>query len=231
MPQFSLKLKQTGPTTYIAYPTGTVHAEKIQGDTAQFGGTTHYSEFEADGTLKMNGNATVFRDINLGGLALGGPAASLPTEVKFLDKLGADTGIYTYGFAIGEQVAGVLELQHDYKEGSDITPHVHWQGITAPGGGTDNVKWELTYTTARDGSTLSAVTVIVKESAITTQYSSNRSDFTAITGTSFKIGDQLIFMLKRIAASADDYAGDALLETFGIHYEIDTIGSRSIVTK
>ena len=57
------------------------------------------------------------------------------------------------------------------------------------------------------------------------------TSFTAITGTNFNIGDQFIFTLERIAASADEYGGDALLETVGIHYECDTIGSRAILTK
>lgn len=45
------------------------------------------------------------------------------------------------------------------------------------------------------------------------------------------IGDQLLFTLKRVAASADEYGGDALLATVGIHYQVDTIGSKQMVTK
>ncbi|KKN41881.1 hypothetical protein LCGC14_0718760 [marine sediment metagenome] len=38
-------------------------------------------------------------------------------------------------------------MQHDYKEGSNITFHIHWQGIAAPSG-TDKVKWQLIFTVA-----------------------------------------------------------------------------------
>jgi len=173
----------------------------------------------------------VYRDTNVGALALSGPPGLQPGVVNFLDSAGADTDIATYGIAIGEGVSGAFELQHDYKQGTNIVFHIHWQGIAAPGGGTDNVKWQLTYTIARDGAVVAPKTVIVKESAVTTQYAMNRSDFAAITGTSLLIGDQFLFTLERIAASADDYAGEALLATIGIHYLVDTLGSRQVLVK
>ena len=58
-----------------------------------------------------------------------------------------------------------------------------------------------------------------------------RTDFAAITGTNFKIGDQLMFTLTRVASTGDAYAGEALIATAGIHYEVDTVGSRNIIEK
>jgi len=194
------------------------------------GGTTDYSQFEADGTLEFNGAATVWDDANVGGLALGGPAASLPDEVTFTDENGADTGIYTYGFAVGEKVSGVIEIPHSYKEGSDLSFHVHWQGDAAPTG-TDKVKWQLTYVVQANGATLDAATTITIETDIDTQYKLYTSTFAAITGTNFGMGDQVHFTLERIAASADEYGGDAKIKTVGFHFEKDTVGSRQITTK
>ncbi|KKK55842.1 hypothetical protein LCGC14_3070520, partial [marine sediment metagenome] len=37
--------------------------------------------------------------------------------------------------------------------------------------------------------------------------------------------------LERIAASADEYSGDAIVATVGIHYQVDTIGSRQVLAK
>jgi hypothetical protein len=205
----------------------------------QVGDGTNYSELEADGTLKFAGTATVWKDINLGAAQLGQPASGAPSAEKWVDEAGGDTGIYTLAFALNEYVSGSFEMQHDYKEGSDVTFHVHWQGITAPAGGTDNVRWELTYTIARDDNTINAVTVTTSaDSAINAQYKMIRTNFTAITGSTggvdggnIKIGDQFLFKLKRVAASADEYAGDAYLATCGLHYEIDTVGSRTIGAK
>lgn len=196
----------------------------------EIGGVTNYTTIEADGTVEFNGAATVWKDINLGAAQLGKPAAANPDSVKFLDEGGGDTGIYTDAFAVGEYISGSFEMQHDYKEGSNIHFHIHWQGIAAPSG-TDYVKWQLEYTMAQTGETLDATTTIVIETAFDTQYEFVRSDFAAITGTNFDIEDQFLFKLSRIAAVGDAYSGDALIATVGLHYEVNTVGSRAIGAK
>jgi len=173
----------------------------------------------------------VYKDINMAGALLHGNPTITPDEAQFKDDEGDDTGIYTYAFGIDEGVHGGFELQHDYKETTDLVFHVHWQGIAAPSG-TDNVQWRLTYVVARDNVVMAdAVTIDSPDTAIDTQYKCCRTDFGAITGTNFKIGDQFMFSLFRVAATGDAYAGDALIETAGIHYQCDTIGSRSITVK
>jgi len=214
-------------TNYGVDENGNVTAKQAKfGD----GGIANYSEFESDGTLKFNGNASVWKDVNIGGYSLSAIPAKIPDIVQFVDNVGANTDIYTRGFAVGEAVSGALEIPHDYKQGSNIIPHIHWQGIAAPTG-TDNVKWQLKYCVSRNEVTLVPPTTITIESGIDTQYEFILSSFAAITGTSFQIGDQFIFSLERIAATADEYAGDALVATVGIHYELDTIGSRQILVK
>jgi len=191
------------------------------------------------GTEKtMELTVPVYKDINLAGATLALGAAANPRKVKFKDSTGADTPIITYGFDPSEYVSGCFEIQHDYKEGTDITFHVHWQGIAAPAGGTDNVKWQVAYTISRAGEVVSATTTITAESAITVQYDQVLTTFSAIDGsnsgpggTGIKIGDQFAFQLQRIAASSDEYAGDALLFTAGLHYQVNTLGSRQIATK
>ena len=192
---------------------------------------TNYTEFEDIGFMEAHGTARAYRDINMAGYLLTRPSSSAPDVVSFLDETGTDTTIETYGFAVGEKVHGGFELQHDYAEGTDLTFHVHWQGITAPTG-TDNVQWRINYIVMRGGETLdAAVTVDSPDTTFDTQYESVRTDFAAITGTNFKIGDQFMFTLTRVAATGDAYAGDALIGTAGIHYQVNTIGSRNITTK
>ena len=84
----------------------------------------------------------------------------------------------------------------------------------------------------RDGTTLNAaVTIDSPDTTFDTQYETVRSDFAAITGTTFKIGDQFMFTLERVTATGDAYAGDALIATAGIHYKVNTLGSRTISAK
>jgi len=174
---------------------------------------------------------TQYRDTNISGFMLAGPAANLPDEVQFKDSGGSDTGIYTYGFDVGESAHGALELQHDYAEGTDLSFHFHWQGVTAPAGGSDNFQMQLIYTFGIADSVLASATTITVEDAVTTQYAFGYTYFAAISGSGRKIGDQLLFKFSRIAASSDEYAGDILLATIGIHYQVNSMGSAQISTK
>ena len=203
---------------------------QVVGDCKFGDDNTNYTTIETDGTIKFTGAATVWKDINLGAAQLGKPTSGNPDSVKFTDEGGGDTGIYTDGFAVGEYISGSFEMQHDYKEGSDIYFHIHWQGKAAPSG-TEYVKWQLEYTMAQNNATLDATTPIVVETAFDTRYKFVRSNFAAITGTNFKFEDQFLFKLSRIAAAGDAYLGDALIATVGLHYEVDTVGSRAIDAK
>ena len=190
----------------------------------------NYSQFKTDGTLEFLGDATVFNDLNMGSALLTKPASSAPDTDEFKDEAGNDTGIETYAFAPGEKVSGSFEIPHDYKEGSNVTPHVHFQIIAAPTG-TDKVKWQLIYIISQTDTTLNAATTIVAEQNVDTQYEFHNLAFPVITGTNFNIEDQFLFQISRVSASATEFAGDALIATFGLHYEIDTVASRQILAK
>lgn len=197
-----------------------------------------------DLTLDCGANKTlvlaqpVYRDINVGGAVLWPIPAFAPDFETFADEAGGDTGIYTAAFAVSEKASDQFEIQHDYKEGSDVSFHIHWQGKAAPTG-TDNVAWQLSYTISRDDETLDAVTVLVSpDTPFDTQYDFKRSTFATISGSTggnnggaIQIGDQFCFTIERIAAVGDAYAGDALISTVGLHYQVDTMGSRQIGTK
>jgi hypothetical protein len=172
----------------------------------------------------------VYQDANIGSLVLQ-TGGTLPGIVEIVDSTLTGTGVYTRGFAIGEQGSGSIEIPHDYKEGTDMIFHIHYVGQDAPAGATDNIKWELTYTITRDGVTTPAATVDSAQDTISTRTMWKRTDVETIAGAGLKIGDQVNFTLKRIAASSDDYAGELLIGTLGFHYQTDTIGSRQIGTK
>lgn len=90
--------------------------------TPKFGTSTNYTEFESDGTMKASGNATCFRD-ELNDLiksALNNPSSRIVqdfTESALIYKTNATTSDY----AISN-----IQLNHDWKAGSAINPHIHW---------------------------------------------------------------------------------------------------------
>jgi len=197
-------------------------------DELELGGATDYTKIEADGTIVNVGGATTFNDINISGLALGtGPAAPAIIAINA-------TGILTYAFigtgVLADELHGSLETLHDYLEGSDIVPHVHWCPTTNDAG---NVKWQIEYIwISRTGTITTSTTIAVTTAAGGTAWTLKRSDFPTVTGTNRQIGDRFMFRIFRDPADGSDtYAFDAAILDVGIHYAKDMMGSRGITTK
>ena len=172
----------------------------------------------------------VFRDDNFGSsrVTLG---ATAPTWTTFLDNLGADTLIDCLAFAVGDEVTWTSELQHDYAEGEDIYLHNHYQCDAAPSG-TDQGAWMFYYSIVRDGTTMSPMTSIpTGDVAIDTQYEQVIAATAAIDGTSLLIGDQISIRMVRVAAAGDAYAGTLKLKTAGVHYPVNSMGSKTLYAK
>jgi hypothetical protein len=168
----------------------------------------------------------VWQDINLGGTALG-TGASAPDLIN-LDT----TSISVYAFdgnVTSEMLSGSFELQHDYKEGTDLYPHLHFLPVNANAG---TVKFFLEYYIREDNRVKLTATISATKATNSIAWEELLLAFPAITGTSLKIGSQIFFRLYRVPTdAADTYNSDVALATVGIHYQIDTLGSRQISTK
>lgn len=170
-----------------------------------------------------------WNDINLSGLSLGTGGATVPDLITV-----ASTNVKIRGF-VGTGVTvqegwGSLEILHDYKEGTDIIPHIHWLPETNASG---DIKWQLEYSWLNGGGTFSTGTTIdVTVAAGGTAWAEKRTNFPTISGTGKTIGSRFLFRLFRNPAdAADTFGAYAGLLDFGIHYERDTLGSRGTVTK
>lgn len=151
--------------------------------------------------------------------------ASPPTFALFYDS------IYGTKFDDGatQILYGAFEMPHTYKEGTDLYPHLHWTPSTT---NTGTCVFTLAYT-------ICGVNEIFDHEAYKTftqtgggilQKHQLVSSNTPISGSGLKIGDICVFSLTR-NGSTDSLVGDAFLHSFGIHYQVDTMGSRQIATK
>lgn len=205
---------------------------EVQGE-GFFGGGSNYSKFEADGTYKMNGAATIFEDIVISLSAAKVPAANAPTWAAFIGNLKA----YTYGLNDFQEFS--TELSHAYKEGSTIEFHIH--GATNGLDGDDRtIKFEVEYSIvdvpalSGFGDVYPGTTTINAELTIpasTTDLTSFTIDIGDDTSGSFEIGAIIKGRIRRIASTGTEPAGDPFVTEVGIHLENDTIGSRTIATK
>lgn len=206
---------------------------EVQGK-AYFGGPTDYSEFEADGTLKMNGEATVWDDLVLPLDFAKVPAANAPNWESFVGNL------KKFAYQVNDFQEFTTELLHGYKTGSTLEFHIHGALNATLAAGDETVKFEIEYSIADMdavdslGDVFPATTTISQEITIpdgaadlTNIYISIGTDSTA----SFEIGATIAGRVRRIASSGSELVGNIFLTQVGIHYEQDTIGSRAITTK
>lgn len=176
-----------------------------------------------------SGRGTYWNDINTS-LA---PPVTGPSAPAIL-AINGDVRLKCYTFSgsnpTPDELSGSFEILHDYKEGTNIVPHIHWAPTTA---GVGNVKWQLRYMWVnRLGTFSGGATIDVTEAAGGVAWVEHRSSLPAITGTGKEIGSRFVFNLFRDATdAADTYTDAAAVFDFGLHYEKDTLGSRGVTPK
>jgi hypothetical protein len=210
-------LKDTGDTG-----TGTYN---IVGTLKTGEATTNYTEFESDGTMVANGTATTWEDLRFPATAIN-PAGAPSAMVFDTTNIGFTAG------AGGTQVIAIIgQMPHSWKVGSDIHPHIHWEPITT---NTGDVLWRLEYKWTNIGDTEPAnfTTVDVLDAGDGTALKHQLASFTALSGAGKTLSSILSMKISRIGGDGTDtFTGDALLKEFDIHYESDTLGSRSELSK
>jgi hypothetical protein len=140
-------------------------------------------------------------------------------------------GVYQMCFVNGQsdEVYGSFELPHDYKEGTALYPHLHWSpSSTDTGNCVFTVVYSIAIVNGVFGTTSTALSFTQAGAgvALTNQLIDSSA---VIAGTGRKIGDIIVFRLAR--PTGDAFTGDAFLHSFGVHYEIDTMGSRQRLVK
>lgn len=127
--------------------------------------------------------------------------------------------------ATPDEIPSSMEVLHDYKEGTDISFHIHWYPTNALAG---NVKWQLRYAWFNRGTVVpAATTVFVTEAASGVAWQEKTSVIT-ISGVGMTMGSRLVFSLFRDATDATDtYAYNAAVSDMGVHYQRDSFGSRT----
>lgn len=165
-------------------------------------------------------------DVSLGGIVLEA-GASAPDIITISTS---DIKVRAFaGLAITEELSGNFKLNSNYKEGTDIILHCHWMPTNNNAG---NVKWWIEYIWLNNNDIFSSSTSIsVIQATGGVAWKSLEADFVAVSGTGKKIGSIIDFKVYRIPGGEDTYSSDAALRDVGIHYQINSFGSRSIDAK
>lgn len=191
----------------------------------KFGFDGNFSQFEDDGTLVFTGNATVWKDIMFPQSPPKTTGAGAPSLVTW------NGNIRGFAYAINDaHDFDPQEIEHDAKVGSTATFHVHWVSRTNVGA-ERAVKWELEYAVETNTAIPSPTTASV-EITIPANTPANTPMRDNITTFVIPNIARLVYArIKRVAASGTAPADDPVLGGVHIHYEIDSVGSRQIITK
>lgn len=204
----------------------------------QVGTALNNSQFESDGTLVFNGDATVWDDLRITPGSFDRPGSSDPVYVAYAPN-GGVISTYLTEWAKNNLASFTIQLPHDYKQGSDIYVHIHW----TPGsrGNEENGKfvgWKLDYSWANiNGNFGNMATVDLSDACDGTDHKHQMTPDVAITGTSKNISSMLMCNIKRTDTGADDdWASSTsgqlpMLLELDFHYQKDTVGSRTISAK
>lgn len=191
----------------------------------KFGNTStgDYAEFEGDGFLGFHGSSVAWKDIIVPAVNLR-TGSTPPTFAAFIN------GIFGFRFNSGanDELHGAFEMQHDYSEGSDLDFHIHWSPTTT---NTGNIIWGVEYTYAAIGNVFPAsitVSQTIKAPGIANKHMLH--DIVTIPGYGLKIGSITAYRVFR-SGTTDTFTGNAFLHSVGVHYEVNTLGSRTELTK
>jgi len=153
-----------------------------------------------------------------------------PTWAKIKDDGAGSTGVYGYSFAAAalNELWLSFHIQHDYKVGTTLYPHIHWLPSTSNAG---TVRWGMEWTAARGhGQDVFGNTVFnyVEQAAPAIAYRHMLAEVAAPGITVANAEPDMIILCRvfRDAAHVNDTYPDAC---FGLmldaHYQINRAGT------
>jgi hypothetical protein len=213
----------TGSAVFASSPTIT---------TPTFGNGTDNTHVEADGTLVFAGAATVWDDVNTGVAAAKTSSANVPDWTPFT----ANTNAYV--FKVDDYAdLSTIEIPHGYKEGTDIEVHLHIATNGTNNATERKVKYTAYYTYgipdnganqfSAEGSLTAELTIPANQLDKSVYYLS----LGTISGTNLKVGTQLKLRFKRVTGTGTEPINGPFLGQVGVHFQKDTVGSRTISAK
>lgn len=201
---------------------------------SQFGDDTNYSEFEEDGTLKFYGDATVYKNEpnELIGKRLESPGSNITYDNSDGSVVFADT------CTLVDYIICNVQINHDWMLGTDIYPILYWWQTSS-----NLPNWLIQYRwQISDDAKTTSWTSVARVSEKFTYSSGTLNQITSFGSITppigYDISDIIQFRILRdtnndstLFSGADPLTGDVDGLSFGIHKQIDSIGSRQEYVK
>lgn len=155
------------------------------------------------------------------------PARLLDDTGATLSRAAIDGNLTGVGFphSSDEYVQIEGRLPNNYRDGSDVVPYLVWAPSNT---NTDDCLWSFEYAFAADGSLFSATSETKADAGGGTAGAGQLVEFTTITGTALRKGDNVLMRFGRVGADGDDtFSGVAILLGVGLAYPVESIGEKA----
>ena len=195
--------------------------DSLQTIIRNIGGTINVAQIITTGETPLTMEDTVWDDIR---------APFTQTKRGALDKPDFDytnIGLLFPQNDDAEIVYIIFQIPHNYKLGTNIYPHIHWQQMNA-----NNVVWKMEYKWFNPGGLVpggfTAATATTRRYTWAAGNLHQYDGWTAISGAGItEISSMfLVKVFRDDNVDAGAGSGDALAFEYDIHYEIDTLGSK-----
>ncbi len=185
-----------------------------------------YSEFEADGTLRFYGDATIWQDVDFP-IIIRTTGANIPTLTTLQGNVTAPQ------WSVNDfSVCEAQELIHAWKEGSEVQWHVHFvtNGLDATN---RYVNFEVEWFWVNPNGTLSATVTSAGDLLIPANTATKTMLIRQVAVATFagKIGGHVYARLRRIASTGAAPTNSPWCSMLQMHVECDTLGSRLTTSK
>jgi hypothetical protein len=153
-----------------------------------------------------------------------GTTGTTPATYDLINGTGV---LRAWRFDVNDELNFTAEMIHDYQEGTDLHPHIHWMGEASSGTAPIRFAIDIQWRESGDTWTYSGTgrTTYSGSGTAGTGYISHVMELEQMTGTSKKIGGILLGRIRRITNGATDYAGNVFVFQLGVHYQMDSLGS------
>lgn len=135
-------------------------------------------------------------------------------------------------FTKGNVAIAWFQLPHAWKEGSDVSIHIHWSKTSSAAG---IVNWQIKYKWFNMGVADPGFSALIagSESIPNSDVLGKQAlySFPLVSGTGKSLSSMMCVYLERVNDGVDTYAPSVNLYEIDIHYQLDAFGSNQMLTK
>lgn len=200
----------------------------------EVGDGTNKTSIGSDGTIVLEGNASVFDDIQISISNIRVPVANYPTERLYAFGIGSGVTFPVLGFAVNDYLYFDIQTSHAMKLESALWHHIHYTLPNTTDIG-DTFRFQLDVIAAAYNGTWAVPTgspfTAIGQVSTDDNTKHRILKIADIPGVNTTVSTLYKCKLTRIAAVLNEYGSEVYITFTDAHYEKDRLGSKEEYTQ